>query len=170
MNPGDRPLRLRFAPRLSARRGRLLTDAEAGTPVHAGAFLRRRELILDAELLGNPPELGRILVHELFHYVWLHLGTPARRSWEAVLEAELRRRVRGELGWSAEWRKHGLTAADRKRRTRRWRDYVAEAFCDTAAWLQAPGRRHNEYTLPAVWRRARRRWFRALLARGALSV
>jgi hypothetical protein len=165
-----RPLRIRFAPRLSARRGRLLTEKEAGTPVHAGAFLRRRELVLDAELLEKPPELARILVHELFHFVWLRLGTPVRRSWEAVLEAESRGRARGELGWSAEWRKRELTAADRKRRSRRWREYVAESFCDTAAWLAAAGRGHDEHTLERRWRSPRRRWFRALLERGRLSI
>jgi hypothetical protein len=170
MTPGGRPLRIRFAPRLSARRGRLLSEAEAGTPVHAGAFLRRRELVLDAELLENPPELARILVHELFHFVWLRLGAPTRRSWEALLEAELRGRARGELGWSAQWRKQELVTADRTGRSRRWREYVAESFCDTAAWLQTARRRHEEHTLGRAWRRARRRWFHALPAEGRLSI
>lgn len=170
MIPAGLPLRIRFAPRLSARRGRLLSQAEAGTPVHAGAFLRRRELVLDAELLEQPSELARILVHELFHFVWFRLGTPVRRSWEAVLEAESRGRARGELGWSAEWRKRKLLRADRERRSRRWREYVGESFCDTAAWLAGGGRKHKEHTLQLRWRRVRGRWFRALLSRGGLSI
>jgi len=170
MKPAGRPIRLRFAPRLSARRGRLLSERAAGTPVHAGTFLRRREMVLDAELLKNPRELARILIHELFHFVWLRLDNATRRSWEALLEEELRGRARGELGWSAEWRKRGLAPADRARRSRRWRDYVAESFCDTAAWLLAAGRRHEEHTLAAARRRARRRWFRGLLARPDLSI
>jgi len=170
MKPGGRPIRIRFAPRLSARRGRLLSEAAAGTPVHAGAFVRRRELVLDAELLQNPRELARILLHELFHFVWLRLDNATRRSWEGVLEAEFGGRARGELGWSAEWRKRELVKADRARRSRRWRDYVAESFCDTAAWLLAAGRRHQEHTLAAAWRGTRRRWFRGLLAQGRLSI
>jgi len=170
VKPEGHLIRLRFAPRLSARRGRLLSEAEAGTPVHAGTFLRRREMVLEAELLQNPRELARILVHELFHFVWLRLDNPTRRSWQAVLEEEARRRARGELGWSSEWRKRELAGADRTRRSRRWRDYVAESFCDTAAWLLSGGRRHDEYTLAATWRRARRRWFRRLLAHGRLSI
>jgi hypothetical protein len=58
-------------------------------------------------------------------------------QWEALLLAE---RARGEAGWSAEWRKAALSDADRRHRTRRWREYACEAFCDSAAALWAsPG-------------------------------
>jgi hypothetical protein len=164
------PIRVRFARQLSARRGRLLSEVAAGTPVHAGTFLRRREIVLDAELLKNPCELGRIVVHELFHFVWPRLDNLTRRSWEALLEAEFRRRARGELGWSAEWRKRELRAADRAQRSRLWREYVCESFCDTAAWLLPGGRRHEEFTLAPAFRRRRRRWFVRLLAGGAVSI
>jgi hypothetical protein len=165
-----RPIRLRFAPRLSAHRGRLLAEADRGTPVHAGTFLRRREMVLEAELLKRPRELARIVAHELFHFVWLRLDNAARRSWEALLEAEARRRARGELGLSAEWRKRELSGADRRARSRRWREYVCESFCDSAAWVLAAGRTHEEHTLTQPWRHARRAWFRRLLERPVLSI
>lgn len=167
--PG-RPIRVRFAPALSARRGRLRSEVEGGTPVHAGTFLRRREVVLETELLKRPRELARILIHELFHFVWLRLDNATRQSWETLLGEEFRRRARGELGWSAEWRKRELRAADRAGRSRLWRDYVSESFCDTAAWLLAAGRTHEEFTLAPSFRRARRRWFQSLLARPTLSI
>ncbi len=170
MKPEGRPIRVRFAPRLTARRGRLLVEREAGTPVHAGTFLRRREIVLDSELLAQPRELARIFVHELFHFVWLRLDHATRRSWEALLSEELRRRARGELGWSSEWRKQGLSATGCARRSRRWRDYVCESFCDTAAWLALASRAHDEFTLAPGWRAVRRRWFGRALGGRALSI
>ena len=68
-------------------------------------------------------------------------------------------RAKGELGWSAEWRKAKLTAADGERRSRRWREYCCESFCDTAAWLYSVTSSHAEYTLAGRFRIARRRWF-----------
>jgi len=170
MRGKGRPLQVRFAPGLEARRGRLLEGAAGGTAVHAGGFPRRREIVLDAELLRQPGELARILVHEIFHFVWPRLDNATRRSWERLLVEELRRGARGELGWSAESRKRSLAAADRARRTRRWREYACESFCDTAAWLAAGGRAHEEFTLAASFRRARRDWFRRFLARPAISI
>ena len=157
-----RPVRIRLRPGLTVRRNRLLSRAPAGQPVHAGSFLRRRVIVLDSELLESPAELSRILVHELFHFVWLRLGNAARRTYEEVLRGEIRRRARGELGYSAESRKLKLTAEDPRTRSRRWREYACESFCDTAAWLYAGVRRHGEYTLAGVFRRRRRSWFRNL--------
>ncbi len=57
----------------------------------------------------QPRELARILVHELFHFAWVRLGNPARRSYEALVREEWKRRARGELGWSAESRKRALS-------------------------------------------------------------
>jgi len=68
--------------------------------------------------------------------------------------------MRGELGWSAEWRKSKLTPLDRRERTRKWREYCCESFCDTAAWLYAGVRTHAEFTLAAAGRAERREWFR----------
>ena len=64
--------------------------------------------MLDQELERQPRELARILVHELFHFAWVRLGNPARRSYEALVREEWKQRARGELGWSAESRKRAL--------------------------------------------------------------
>jgi hypothetical protein len=66
---------------------------------------------------------------------------------------------KGELGWSAEWRKQKLTRADRTRRSPAWRRYACESFCDSAAWLYAGLRDHDEFTLALLYRRHRRAWF-----------
>jgi hypothetical protein len=154
------PIEIAFLPAPRAHRGRLLSgDAAAGREVLAGSFLRQRRIVLDAALKRQPRELARILTHELFHFAWLRLGNPKRRSYEDLLRREFRSRVKGELGWSAEGAKTSLTRADSVRRTRRWREYVCESFCDSAAWLFGGARRHVEFTLPPPARRARRAWF-----------
>lgn len=128
-------------------------------PVDGGAFLRRRRIVLDADLAGRPAELTRILIHELFHFAWLRLGNPLRRSWEELLADEWAAGVPGELGWSAEWRKRALAKRHSTARTRRWREYCCESFCDTAAWLFAGLRAHPDFTLPPPHRACRRQWF-----------
>ena len=154
----EHTIRVRFSPGLRASRGKLVPADGPGVEVHAGSFLRKREIVLDAGLIASPRELARVLIHELFHFVWLRLGNPGRRSYEALIAGEIRERVRGELGWSAEWRKRLLTARDRRERTRRWREYACESFCDTAGWLLTRGR-HPEFTLDRSCRARRRRWF-----------
>jgi hypothetical protein len=135
-------------------------------PVHAAAYLRERRMAFDCA----PAEFPRIFVHELFHFVWLRLGNPRRHRWERCLAVELRAGVRGELGWSAEWRKRELDAAEIAARGRRWRDYCCEGFCDTAAWLYSGTPRHPEFTLRKRWRKARAAWFKAWLAGPGLSI
>jgi len=125
----------------------------------AGASIPRRLILLDAAVLARRGEFERILIHELFHFVWVRLSNQQRVAWEQVLAGELRERVRGELGWSAEWRKEALTRADSRLRTPRWRRYACESFCDSAAWTFAGLRAHDEFTLAALPRRLRRRWF-----------
>ena len=115
-------------------------------------------------------EFPRIFVHELFHFVWLRLGNPLRQAWQAHLAAEWRGGARGELGWSAEWRKRGLDALEIAVRSRRWREYCCEGFCDTAAWLYSGTARHPEFTLPKRWRNARAAWFESRLAGRKLSI
>jgi hypothetical protein len=157
------PIEIRFAPSPRAHRGKLLSGkTERGREVHAGSFLRRRRIVLDAELKGRPRELARILVHELFHFAWVRLGNPKRRSFEALVRREMKARVPGELGWSAEHLKIALRRGDPALRTRRWREYLCESFCDTGAWVYFGGRGHEEFTLPAVRRRERRIWFENL--------
>lgn len=116
-------------------------------------------MVLEEALMADPEDFARIFVHELFHFVWLRLGNAKRRSYEQVIARELQRGVRGELGWSAEWRKKKLDARDWRERTRRWREYCCESFCDTAAWRYAELRSHREFTLALAARTARRVWF-----------
>lgn len=131
--------------------------------VHAGSFLRERRISLDPTLRSDEQEFARILVHEIFHFVWLRLGNAKRLSFEALIEREWRGGTKGELGWSAEWRKAALRRHDVRGRSRAWRLYCCESFCDTAAWLFAGIGRHDEFTLDGEARRLRRSWFAALL-------
>ena len=142
-----------------------------GAPIHveirrslgshlAGASIPRRVILLDAAVLARHGEFERILIHELFHFAWVRLSNQKRVSWEQVLAGELRKRVKGELGWSAEWRKEILTRADTRLRTPKWRRYACESFCDSAAWMFAGLRAHDEFTLAGPSRLPRRRWFR----------
>ncbi|HTS63008.1 MAG TPA: hypothetical protein VMH28_13355 [Candidatus Acidoferrales bacterium] len=135
-------------------------------PVHAGAFVRERRIAFDCA----PGEFPRIFAHEIAHFIWPRLGNPKRRLWESMLRRELRARVPGELGWSAQWRKAALAPHDMAGRTRRWREYCCEAFCDTAAWMWSGMARHREFTLPSTARRKRRFWFRLNLDSGHLSI
>ncbi|HOK47209.1 MAG TPA: hypothetical protein PLP04_11700 [Bryobacteraceae bacterium] len=165
-----RKIRVRFAPDLRASNGRLFSGGTRGEEVHAGSFLRRREIVLDSELLKQPAELGRICIHELFHFAWLRAGNAARRSWQELLAAEIANHAKGELGWSAEDRKLRLTRNDWTRRTLRWREYACESFCDSAAWLLGGVRRHEEFTLAPRFQKGRRRWFLETLGNKALRV
>lgn len=133
---------------------------------HAATSIPRRVICLDASVLLRPGEFDRILIHEMFHFVWVRLPNAKRKEWERRLEIEITAHARGELGWSAESRKLRLTARDRRDRTRRWRSYACESFCDTAAWMYGSLRRHDEFTLSAVPRRRRRDWFRRSLQAG----
>jgi hypothetical protein len=100
--------------------------------------------------------------------VWVRLSNQKRLAWEKLLARELRERLKGELGWSAEWRKALLTPADVRLRTLRWRRYACESFCDSAAWMYAGLRAHDEFTLGAASRRKRRRWFAEQLSSAGL--
>ena len=159
------PIQIAFRPELTAWRGKLLSGDDKGQPVLAGSFLRQREIVIDRELLTKPRQLTRIVLHEVFHFVWQRLGNPSRLDWERVLRIEFESRVEGETGWSSEWRKAELRPRDVERRTRRWREYACESFCDTAAWLFSGPRGHSELTLRGPARHGRRRWFRDLLER-----
>lgn len=159
-----RPIRLAFKPELRAWRGKLLSGTDRGQEVHGGSQIRKRLVVLDEALLRHPAELRRILVHELFHFVWLRIRHAERLSYEALLAGEFRLRARGELGWSAESRKAKLQPDDIAARSLRWREYACESFCDTAAWHYARVKRHEEFTLAPRFQRARGRWLRNLLA------
>ena len=148
-------IRVLFRPRLTMFRRRLRSGEDCGTPVHAGSDLRLRTMTLESELIEHPGELRRIFVHEAFHFAWYRFGNPRRRAWEALLESEIVDRRSGELGWSSETRKKSLDATDHGNRTRRWREYVCESFCDTAAWMYSGLASHEEFTLPRAQRRRR---------------
>ncbi len=156
-------MHLEWGASLHACRGRLRFGDGPGEAVHAASFLRERRLVLDASLRASRGELARIALHELFHFVWLRLGNPARRSWEDLVRRQVRAGARGELGWSAELRLGKLRPRDATQRTRRWREYACESFCDSAAWAFGPLRSHSEFTLEERFRPARKRWFDELL-------
>ena len=130
----------------------------AGNPAHAATSISQRFILLDPSLKRQAKEHRRILLHEYFHFAWVRLGNQRRRAWEMHLANEWRSGGRGEAGWSAEWRKQKLTAEDVIHRTKRWRDYCCESFCDTAAWIT--GGIDSEVTLARTRRRARISWFR----------
>jgi hypothetical protein len=139
-------------------------------PHLAATSIPRRTILLDSAVLARGGEFERILIHEIFHFVWVRLSNASRRSWEAVLRAEFLRGSRGELGWSSEWRKNQLAGADLRRRSPAWRRYACESFCDSAAWLYGGLPRHEEFTLPARFRRLRRAWFQQELGARGIRV
>lgn len=128
-------------------------------PHLAAASLNRRLILLDSDVLLKIHEFERILVHEIFHFAWRRMANRTRRSWELVLQREIAAAARGELGWSAEWRKSKLRTRDPRERTPAWRRYACESFCDTAAWRFAGLRDHDEFTLAGRFRRLRGSWF-----------
>ena len=144
-------------PKLVGRPIRVEVRSSLGSHL-AATSIPRRVILLDAAVFAHRGEFERILIHELFHFAWVRLGNRKRRSWEQILQRELRARVTGELGWSAEWRKNALTRADALHRTLRWRRYACESFCDTAAWRFAGLRGHGEFTLAGESRILRRQW------------
>jgi hypothetical protein len=129
--------------------------------------MTRRVIQLDREVLQHPGDFERILIHELFHFAWVRLSNATRRDWEKLLSSE---KSKGELGWSAEWRKLKLKKSDAARRSPAWRRYACEAFCDSAAWLFAELKRHNEFTLPAPARLARKKWFQQNVASHEIAI
>jgi hypothetical protein len=143
-----RPIEVRYRDNLSD---------TAGNPAHAATFIRQRLIVLDRDLRNNPQEHRRILTHELFHFVWIRLGNHKWRAWEELLRIEWNTRARGEAGWSADWRKRRLSAVDVRQRTRKWREYCCESFCDTAACLETNAR--DEVTLAPSRLASRRVWF-----------
>ena len=153
------PIRIRFEP-----------DLKRYGVIHAGALVRQRRILFERALARNANELARIFVHELFHFAWVRLGNPQRWSYEDLAAEEIRQHVEGELGWSAQWRKEALSAADRTGRSRRWREYVCESYCDSAAWMFSGVPQHPEFTLARGPREGRRCWFERSSAAGTISV
>jgi hypothetical protein len=136
-------------------------------PYLAATSIPRREILLDRHVLASPGDFERILIHEIFHFVWVRLSNAARLEWQQLLASE---RSSGELGWSAEWRKLKLDASDRRLRSPKWRRYTRESFCDSAAWVFSGLKEHDEFTLPAAPRRLRKQWFERKFASHALAI
>lgn len=153
------PFTVWFLSDLRSSRRRLYSGGRIGQEVHAASSLRERRIVFDRALLSHPAELRRIVVHELFHFAWIRVGNSVRRDWELLLATEWKTGARGELGWSAEWRKLELKSRDVRNRTRGWRDYVCESFCDTAAWLLTGAPVHDEATLGLRCAARRAVWF-----------
>ena len=128
--------------------------------------LRERRIAFDC----TTEEFPRVFAHEIAHFIWIRLGNPRRRSWEDLVRVEISAHAAGELGWSAEWRKAALSAGDVADRTRGWREYCCESFCDTAAWLWSGVGRHPEFTLAGKLRAIRRKWFAACVDSHRLSI
>lgn len=152
-------------PRLEGQPIRVVIRATLG-PHWAATSIPKRVVLLDREVLKQRGEFERILVHELFHFVWIRLSNQARREWSGLLAAEFGNRAKGELGWSAELRKVKLTAADARTRSNAWRDYARESFCDSAAWVYSGLRGHDEFSLAARWRSRRAAWLKNLATNG----
>lgn len=136
-------------------------------PHMAATSIPRRLILLDKQVLEEAGDFERILIHEVFHFVWIRLSNSKRRDWEKLLAFE---RAKGELGWSAEWRKQKLRASDAKDRTPAWRRYARESFCDSAAWLYSELGAHDEFTLPSRSRRVRKQWFERNFASHAIAI
>lgn len=129
---------------------------------HAATDIPKRLILLERELTSAPLEFSRILVHELFHFAWKRLSNQTRASWSSLLVREFERSAPGELGWSSESRKLRLASKyfgqTVEERGGRWRRYICESFCDTAAWKYAGLTSHDEFTLEARARRSRNKW------------
>lgn len=163
---GD-PIELQFLPQLTASRGTLLSGEGLGKAVHAASYLRTRQMTLESDLLENDTELTRILLHELFHFIWVRLGNEKRKSYQELLLAELRLRCRGEAGWSAE---HVKARIKKPGRSRLWRLYVCESFCDSGAAYAAQLTAHPEFTLAKSFWARRSKWLGILLAADRINI
>ena len=69
----------------------LINEAAAATtarPVahtHAASYIVERYVVLQETLFHSRVELGRILYHELCHFLWPRLGNPKRRKFFQTL-------------------------------------------------------------------------------------
>jgi hypothetical protein len=167
------PISISFLPDLAVSRQHLLPAAPGrGTPIYGASFIRQRRIVFDQDLIRNERLLRFIAAHEIFHFVWARLGNRKRTEFADILRAEIASGARGEMGESSELKKTELSPRHRhQRRTgppagptslRRWREYVCESFCDTAAWLY--GDRSIKTTLAKRWLARRIAWFEATFA------
>lgn len=140
---------------MRAHRGKLSFGPGPGDEVFAASFLARREIVFDTELLGHAPDFVSIVAHEVYHFVWRRLPNSERFAWGELLRGEKRPR---HAGLSSRLRYAAYLEGDRERQ---WKDYVCEAFCDTAAALTSP--------IVAISSQ-RKRWFGILMKKRRLPV
>jgi hypothetical protein len=150
-------------------------DSQRFSQPHAVSYIPERYLVLERALFRRRIEHGRILYHELCHFLWPRLGNQRRHRFQELIRRELRDRARGELGYSSEIRKASLLAASRQGISRRalarkQRDYFCECFCDTGAYVLLGSERrakHSEFTLGRATRERRARVWEAVAFAGA---
>lgn len=152
------PIHLSYLAAPRAVRGRLTSGGVYGSALDGCSFIRERRVVLAEELRDDPLSHQRVLLHELFHFAWVRLGNPARRSFENLLAAEWRLGTPGEVGWPAAEAKGLVQHRDADQRRPRWRRYVCESFCDTAAWHGLGREDVPDVTLPVRARGRRRAW------------
>ena len=87
--------------------------------------LTRREIIFDTDLLAHAPDFVSIVAHEIYHFVWRRLPNAERKAWADLLATEKRPTHTG-LSSSIRY----VPGAPQQSK-----DYICEAFCDTAAAL-----------------------------------
>lgn len=92
----------------SVRKGVLPADGDRST--QAVSYVRQRVLVLHRRLFRQRWLGQRLFYHELGHFLWPRLGTRARRRFITHLRRELTAGVRGELGYTAQFRKARLIA------------------------------------------------------------
>ncbi len=140
---------------MRAHRGQLGLGPGPGDEVFAASFLNQRRILLDVTLLDHAPSLVNIFTHEIFHFVWRRLPNAERGAWSELLQNEktpLHPSLSSRLAFEAH----------QKRPTpARWKHYVCEAFCDTAAALATPG---------ALLSSQRKQWLTNLSKRRSLPV
>lgn len=157
------PIVLEFQPDLKAYRGKLLSGrCEKGHAVYAASFLPERQIVLERRLLAQVDELRLILTHELFHFVWRRLGNRNRAGFDSLIQTEWGSRARGALGESSSVAREQTMGEDPVVRSLRWKNFVSESFCDTAAWLYAGVTKSEHFRLAQKWRQVRARWFKGI--------
>jgi len=116
---------------MRAHRGKLETGDGPGTQVHAASFIPRREIVLDSDLLAHAPDFVNIVTHEIYHFVWSRLPNSERKAWADLLSNEKRPTHTG-LSSRIRFKPYGQQQS---------KDYICEAFCDTAAALTNPNQK-----------------------------
>ena len=90
------PIRISTLPQLTASRGRLLSGSpDCGYAVHAASFLPGRHIVIESGLPRYRRLFRFVLLHEIFHFVWVRLGNVKRAEFNLLLEREFAAGARG---------------------------------------------------------------------------